>query len=281
MLPCLLLSSVALATSNNPDAAKIFSDKGSTYFRTNNHKALTVGAELETVSDAQSTASVGKAVIMEVNGQLARVSLDDESTKAGAKFVLLPKGKVVAMNAISPEPELGEKPSSAPKLDGTLEVGALRVSWANNSDQSWTSCVLVYNDGRKYNVGEAVKHADDAVMRVKFSSAPEAVYDHLTVSCDEGIAKFFFAKPNAPQGSLKGYATNEGKGSVMLYNNNDTAWTSCDVKKPDGTHYVLGTLKGHDSDSIDRGRFIREASAPGKEWIELRCQQGVIHTALN
>jgi hypothetical protein len=273
-----LLVSAVLATSNNP-TAKIFSDKGSTYFRTDNKKALAVGAELDATANDKTTEPVGKAVIMEVNGQLARVSLDDDATKAGAKYVVLPKAKLVAMAPA--EAAFGETPSNAPKLDGTLEVGALRVNWTNNTDDSWTSCTLIYNDGRAYNVGEVVKHSDDAVMKVKFSSAKEAPYDHLTLACDEGSARFYFDKPNAPVGNLKGYVTNEGKGSVMVYNNNDTAWTACDVKKPDGTHYVLGTLKGHDSDSIDRGRFIKEAKAPGKEWIELRCKQGTLHTALN
>lgn len=262
------------------DTAKIFSDKGSSYFRTDNKKALTVGAELVAVADPAGEKPAGKAVIMEVSGSLARVSLDDDAAKAGAKFVVVPK---VVARAGNPAPVDAPRPvvAAAPavKLQGKLESGALRFTWSNDSDASWTQCRLEYSDGRFYDVGEVVKHTDDAVMKVKFSSPPEPAYDHLTVACAEGKSDFYFGKPAAPVGSLKGYATNEGRGSVVVFNQNETAWTSCDVRKPDGTHFVLGNLKGHQSDSIDRGRFVKEEDASPK-WIELRCKEGELRTRL-
>src|SRR5882762_5576929 len=91
--PQLWLCIAVPALAKGPETAKIFSDKGSTYFRSDNKKALSVGAELDAVADAKSPDKVlGKAVIMEVTGALARVSLDDDAAKGGAKYVVLPHG---------------------------------------------------------------------------------------------------------------------------------------------------------------------------------------------
>jgi hypothetical protein len=267
---------LAAAAVPGPETAKLFSDKGSVYFRTDSIKALTVGAELQVVVDAASAAPVGKAVIMEVSGKLARVSLDDEATKAGAKFVWVPKPKGTGSG--TPGPVVNANPTG-PKLNGKLESGTLRVTITNNSDASWTGCELQYSDGSTYKLGEMVKHSDDTVLKVKFRSPPEPLYDHLIVSCSEGESRFYFSKPTAPVGRLKGYAVNEGKGSVVVYNSGDTAWTQCDVKKPDRSHYVLGTLKGHANDGINGGRFKKEAEAP-ISWLDIRCKEGWLRQPL-
>lgn len=294
----LLVASTTLAAGKGPETAKIFTDKGSTYIRSDNKKALAVGAELDAVVDAKKPDAVaGKAVIMEVTGALARVSLDDDAVKAGAKFVVLPKasggggGDAQGFGGLGLRGSGGAKPADdddeekapAPrtpgrKLSGKLTANPLQFAFGNDEDASWTECKLVHSDGSSYEVGEVVKHTDDTVMRVKLSSPPEPAYDHLVVICSEGKSKFYFDKPHAPQGKLKGYATNNG-GSVIVYNQNDTAWTSCDVRKPNGTHYVLGNLKGHSDDSIDKGRFKKEEDNKPK-WIELRCKEGELHTAL-
>ena len=253
-----------------PEAAKLFSDKGSLYFRTDHVKALTVGAELAVVADASSVAPLGKAVIMEVSGKLARVSLDEEAGKSGAKFVLLPRPKGVAVVNVKP---------TGPKLNGTLESGTLRVTISNNSDTNWTGCELQYSDGSTYKLGEMVKHSDDTVLKVKFSSVSSPVYDTLLVSCAEGESRFYFSKPTAPVGSLKGYAVNDGRSDVVVYNSSESAWTQCDVKKPDRSHYVLGTLKGHDHDSINGGRFKKEAEGP-ISWLDIRCKEGWLRQPL-
>jgi len=282
-LIAVLLSAVALAKPT--PTAKLIVDKGSTYFRADDKKALSVGAELEASLDADGKQPAGKAVVMEVSGALARVSLDDDAA-GKAKFVVLPKHAVAANQATaSAEDVISDRrdlprPATGPKLAGKVESGALRVTMTNDSDSSWSGCNLVYSDGRTYDVGEVVKHSDDAVLKVKFKSAPDPVYDHVTVRCAEGTGQFFFAKPTSPRGKLKGYATNEGKGTIVLYNQNDSAWTSCDVAKPDGTHYVLGSLKGHNNDSVNGGRFIKEDEARAQQWLELRCKEGVLHTEL-
>lgn len=277
---------LALPAAAAPATAKIFSDKGNTYFRTDNKKLLAVGAEFDVVADAKDTTkSLGKAVIMEVTGQLARITVDDEA-KAG-KYVVLsaPSG---AGSPAKVEKEKDDDDDDAPKkpafkptgktLEGKLGVAGLHFSWSNNSDASWTGCKLVHSDGSFFDVGEVVKHTDDGVLRVKLGGAPDPAYDHVEVICSEGKSKFYFDRPSQPKGSLKGYAKRDGSG-LFLYNQMETAWTACDVRKPDGTHYVLGTLKGHDDDSIAGNRFKKEEDNKPK-WIEMRCNEGELKTML-
>jgi hypothetical protein len=280
-----LLCAAAPALAGKAAAtAKIFTDKGSTYFRTDNKKALSVGAELDVVVDAKDTSKpVGQAVVMEVNGALARISVDDDATKAGGKFVVLPTGAgkaspAAAARADDDEPKAPAFKSTGNKLSGKLGVAGLHFSWSNDSDTSWTGCKLVHSDGSFFDVGEVVKHTDDGVLRVKLGGAPEPAFDHVEVICSEGKSRFYFDKPSQPKGSLKGYARNDG-GGIVLYNQMETAWTACDVRKPDGTHYVLGTLKGHSDDSIAKGRFKKEADNKPK-WIEMRCKEGGLHTQI-
>jgi hypothetical protein len=269
--------------------AKIFTDKGSQYFRTDDKKALVVGAELDAVADAKDTSRVaGKVVIMEVNGQLARISVDDDAAKGGAKFVVLSAGSSgTAAKLATDDYDDDDDAPQAPvfkgtgiKLDGKLIVAGLRFEWSNYTDSSWSQCKLVHSDGSSFDIGTVAKHSDDGVLRVTLtlSGAPEPAFNHVEVICSEGKGKFYFDKPSQPKGSLKGYARNEG-GAIFVFNQMDSAWTACDVRKPDGSHYVLGTLKGHADDSIAKGRFRKEEDNKPK-WIELRCREGELKTIL-
>ncbi len=286
LLTLLTLCLAAPASAGKaPATAKIFTDKGNTYFRTENKKLLTVGAEYDVVADAKDTSkSLGKAVIMEVVGQLARITLDDEAK--GGKFVVLAPATADAPAAAAKVDD--DDDDDAPKtpvfkgtgrtLDGKLGIAGLHFSWTNSSDESWTQCKLVHSDGSFFDVGEVVKHSDDGVLRVKLGGAPDPAYDHVSVICSEGKSKFYFDKPSQPKGSLKGYARRDGSG-LFLTNQMETAWTACDVRKPDGTHYVLGTLKGHSEDSIAGNRFKKEEDNKPK-WIEMRCKEGELKTML-
>jgi hypothetical protein len=285
----LVVFSQLTLTAAPATTAKIFTDKGNTYFRTD-PKLISVGAEFDMVTNPkQPEKSVGKAVVMEINGPLARISIDDDAKKAGAKFIVIfrPGDEAQAAAAtVSPEKRdeaVAKKadPAVPPakKLTGRLEVAGLRFVWNNDSDESWTQCKLVHCDGSSFDVGEVVKQTEDGVMRVKLSGAPEPVYDHVEVICSEGQAKFYFDKPSQPEGTLKGYAENDS-GSVTIHNKAETAWTACDVRKPDGTHYVLGTLKGHAEDGIAKRRFKKEDASRKPGWIEMRCKQGELRTAL-
>jgi hypothetical protein len=82
-------------------------------------------------------------------------------------------------------------------------------------------------------------------------------------------------------GKLKGHAVNEGGGAVRVYNDGDASWSNCDVKKPDGSHFVMGALKGRDSDSIANGRFRKEAEAKKDLFLELQCDQGQLKIKAN
>lgn len=260
-------------------AVKIFTDKGSTWIRSENKKLLKVGAELDAVVDDQGSAPVGKAIIMEVNGMLARVNVDEDATKAGAKYLLLAPAKAkggAEPKAAAAEPAKPEAPKAPPKpaLKGKLEHGLIRVTITNESDQDWNNCLLSYSDGTSYKLGQMAKKSEDVVMKVKFGFPAAPLYDHVVVECAEGEGKFIFAKPNGSIGKLKGHAVNEGGGRVTIYNDGDASWSNCDVKKPDGTHYVLGGLKGHDSDGIAAGRFKKEAEPKKDLYLEMVCDEG-------
>jgi hypothetical protein len=284
-----LLVAAVLAVPSLADTAKLFTDKGSTYFRTDKKKALEVGAELDVVLDPKDTGkSAGKAVVMEVNGALARVNLDDDAARSG-KYVVLPAPQVLARAPTAATRDDEEDGPKVPvfrgtgrKLQGRLEQNGLHFGWHNDSDDSWTQCKLVHSDQSWFDVGEVVKHSEDSVLRVKLGGAPPPpAYDHIKVTCAEGAARFYFDRPSEPKGTLKGYARNDN-GTVILYNQMERAWTACDVKKPDGTHYVLGTLKGHEDDSINKGRFKKEEREDDNppRWIEMRCKEGELKAML-
>jgi hypothetical protein len=267
----LALAALPSFAGTKPEAARIFTDQGAQYLRTDNKRSLAVGAEL-VATDESKKQPVGKVVIMEVRGSLARISLDEDATKAGARYALIPEAKPAAAAPAPATPAPAPPAAPAAKLSASLEPG-MRIRYANLSDQDWTGCSLRTDEGKTLDVGDVPKHSEDTTMKFKLKSPPDPVYDHLTVSCSEGASKFYFARPNAPEGALKGYATND-KGSVVVFNQGANSWSACDVTKPDGTHYVLGNLKASDSDSIDKGRFVREQQAKGQGWLELRCKEG-------
>jgi hypothetical protein len=261
-------------------AAKIFTDKGSTWIRSDNKKALKVGAELDAVADEKSNKALGKAVIMEVNGMLARVNVDEEATKAGAKYVLVKGigGKAAPSGDARPA-EVAAPPRA--KLKGILEHGLLGVRIVNETDNDWNNCLLSYSDGTSYKLGQMAKRSEDSVMKVKFGFPAAPLYDHVVVECGEGKSKMYFAKPNAPEGKLKGHAVNEGGGAVRVHNDSNDSWSNCDVIKPDGSHYVMGSLKSRDSDGIANGRFRKEAEAKKDLFLEMNCDEGQLKIKAN
>lgn len=272
-----LVPRVALA-----QVAKIFTDKGSTWIRSDNKKALQVGAEVDVTSDDKGAKKVGTAVIMEVNGMLARVNVDEDATKAGGKYVLLtaPKGATAKAPEAAPAKE-EPKAASKPTLKGKLEHGLIGVRVVNETDSDWNNCLLSYSDGTSYKLGQLPKNSEDSVMKVKFGFPAGPLYDHVVVECAEGESKFLFAKPNAPVGKLKGHAVNEGGGAVRVYNDSDASWSNCDVKKPDGSHYVISQLKARDSDGIANARFRKEAEPKKDLFLEMVCDEGQLRIKAN
>lgn len=135
-LSLFLLALVPRAAS--AQVAKIFTDKGSTWIRTDNKSALLVGAELDVVVDDKGARKVGKAVIMEVNGMLARVSVDEEATRAGGRFVVL----VSPQGGASPASTAPEPPTPVKELVGKVKYGGFGITVHNLSSFAWTRCKL-------------------------------------------------------------------------------------------------------------------------------------------
>lgn len=273
----MLISTAAVAEDA---VVKVFADKGSLFVKADKAHPVAVGTELSIVTDATGKKTVGTALVMEVTGLLARISYDDEATKANARFAKLPAGEAKAVSPVAAPEPVAVKAAPAtdkPQLKGHLENG-LRVSVNNESDNNWTECELRFNDGRYYKLGELGPHSDDTVIALKFSrppAPPEPLYDHVNIICDEGETRFMFADPHSP-GVLKGYVENLGGGRIIVHNVSDVQWTRCDVRKPDKTHYVMDRLKAKDQESIRSGNFIKEqGSEPAPATIlALVCKQG-------
>ncbi len=291
MLLALLISTAAWSQ----DVVKVFSDKGNFFLRSDKKNPVAVGTEVPMFSDAAGTRAAGTAIVMEVTGALARVTLDEDATKANARFAKL-GGSAAAPAAAAPAaappaapaakneaPRLTPAPTGLPVLKGRLSSG-LRVVINNDSDVSWTECELRFDDGRTYDLGDMASNSEDTVITLKFKSPPkppEPLYDNVLVTCDEGETRFFFANPRSP-GTLKGYAENMGSGRVDIHNTGDVTWQRCDVRKPDRTHYIMSKLKPRDSETIRSGAFNKEAEpkAPDATELALKCKQGLMRISL-
>ncbi|MHB8878363.1 MAG: hypothetical protein ACYC8T_32100 [Myxococcaceae bacterium] len=278
-LLALLVSTAAPAQ----EVVKVFSDKGSFFLRAPKKHPLGMGEEVTMVTDAQGAKPVGTAIVMEVTGALVRISLDEESTKAGARFARLPvaaaaKPRPATEVAVAAKP--ADKPPALPPLKGRLENGPIRVTLNNEGDVAWTGCELRFDDGSHYDLGELAAHTEDTVMKIKFKSPPGPLDDHVVVRCDEGETKFVFANPQSP-GDLKGYVENTGGGRVIVHNTSDVAWNRCDVRKVDRSHYVMGSLKARDHETIGSRNFKKEdePSTAATE-LSLRCKEGMLKVDL-
>src|SRR5687767_11369907 len=99
-----LLLALAAPAASAQELARLFTDKGSTYLRSPSASTLVLGNELPAFSDASGTKGVGKVIVMEVVGQLVRVSFEDDATKAAAKYVRISGKGAVAPGAPPPPP---------------------------------------------------------------------------------------------------------------------------------------------------------------------------------
>lgn len=252
------------------ETLKLFSDRGSTWVRTRNTKLLQVGAAFDARVD-EAGPSVGTGVIMEVNGMLARVALDDGATAAKAKVLVTPTPPPTA--APGPSAARRSLPPPRPLLKGRLVHGPIRMKVFNDSAENWTGCTLRYSDGASYPLGQLAALSDEGVLKVRFVVAPAPAVDRVSVSCSQGQATFVFG--NAPStGSLKGRAE-ERSGRTFLFNDSDLDWSNCEVRRSDGSSFLLGTLKAHESDGTANGRF----KAPEVDlMLSLECDQGRLET---
>ncbi|MBL8958071.1 MAG: hypothetical protein JNK82_45275 [Myxococcaceae bacterium] len=283
----LLSASVASAQ----EVAKIFTDSGKLYIRSENASSLAVGTELNAYTDAAGTKAAGQVVVMEVTGQLVRVTLEDDSVK-GAKYVRLsgaapapaaaraqagappppPPPPALPPPPPPPPPAQGKAEPASSALNAVLVRGGGYILVRNDSKTEYTRCQLTFPDGRfamlSKNVapGYAVQVPYDDIKK-----GPELVEDFITVKCIEGEAELRFNDPGRPN-ALKGHAEGRG-GGVVIYNDSSTDWTGCEVWKPYGTMFKQGVLRANSSDSIRAGLF---RPPPGPEIIRLTCAQGSV-----
>ncbi len=289
-----LIVAMLAAQASADEVAKLFSDQGKTYVRSDNPAAFVIGTELPAFSDAAGTKSAGRAVVMEIVGQLCRVSLDDAAVKASAKFVRLkgPGGAQALPPAPPsaagpppppPPPAAGPPPPTPPPaaapptggpLVGKVEPTDKGVIIRNTSDVGWNGCELKWSDRRFAPVGKVDARQAFTIPETRVNDAPELPYDRITVRCAEGEADFLFDQP-ALKTALQGFVENGRKGGIQLHNDGPTDWTRCDLIKPDRTHFVQGTLKAHSWDSI-RGGLFKPPTVEEPPTVTLKCLEGSI-----
>ena len=272
---------LAATSAHAQDVARLFTDQGKTYLRTDSAGALVPGAELPAFGDQAGTKPAGKVIVMEVLGQLVRVTYEDEANKSAAKFVRVGRGAAAAPAAGAagmppppppPPPPSGGPPPPPPPLQATLVRGSGLIMVRNDSKEEWNGCKLDFPDrrwapiegslgpGRSVNVGYG-----------EIKPAPDLGNDWLLVRCAEGEAELYFDQP-LKTNSLKGRAEGRG-GGVLIFNDGPTDWTQCDLIKPNGTRFAQGTLRAKSSDSVRAGLFKPPS---GPEIIRLTCNQGTV-----
>jgi hypothetical protein len=272
---------LSFAVAHADEGAKVFVDQGKTYVRSDNPASLVVGNEFTVCSDAAMTKPVGKAVIMEVVGQLARVSLDEAATKAPVRFVRLGKAQPPPPPPPPPEPVLAAMPPPPPPpppappaplagpLAGRIEQGD-KITIRNDTERTWTGCELFYSDRRHAIVGPVEARKSASISARSVQDGPDLSDDRITVRCAEGEADFIFEQPSRKT-ALNGYAESSRKGGIILHNDGPTDWTRCDLIKPDRTHYVQGLMHARSGDTI-RGSLFKAPTAP--ETVTLKCFEG-------
>jgi hypothetical protein len=277
----LLLLLIAAPVAHADELAKVFADQGKSYIRSDQASALVVGTELPAFSDAAGAKPAGKVIVMEVTGQLARVTFDEDASRAGAKYVRVGVRAGAAQAGGQPPPPppppsmyppLPPVVSSRPvALQATLGRGDNAITITNNTDAPLSGCELRFPDRRFAPVSMVPARKKVTIGYGAIKPPPDVGDEYLTMRCNEGESDFRFNEPNRSSGELKGHAENRGRGSVLIFNDSSQDWTGCDVIKPNGDHFMQNNLGAHASDSIRGGLF----KAPsGAEVIQLICVEG-------
>ncbi len=281
-----LLLVLAAPVAQAQEVAKLFTDEGKTYLRSEGASSLVPGAELAAFSDAAGTRAAGKVIVMEVKGLLVRVSFADDAARATAKFVRLgagssakappppppppPSGKGAPPPPPPPPPPQGVPPPPPP-LQAVLGREGNAITIRNDSSGDMVGCQLTFPDRRFAPAGTVPAGRTVKVGYGEIRPAPDVGDDFIVVRCAEGEAELHFREPGRPN-ALKGRAEGRG-GGVLLFNDGDRDWSECDLIKPNGNHFQQGALKAKSSDSI-RGGLFRPREGP--ELITLTCAQGAL-----
>ncbi len=289
-----LLLVLAAPAAHAQDLAKLFVDQGKTYFRSEKAVGLQPGAELAAFSDSSGAKGAGKVIVMEVLGQLARVTLDDEANRAQAKYVRVgasvavqptvavapppPPAPPLAPAPVAPAPVAEAVPAGngppppPPPLKAVLGREGAAITIRNDSDVELTGCELRFPDRRTAPADNVPARTKILVGYNKIRPAPDVGDEALLVRCAEGEAEFVYGQPAKPK-ALVGRAEGGRGGGIRLFNESDRDWTQCDLIKANGTHFFQGTLKARAGDSVRAGLF-RPPSGP--EIIVLTCAQGAV-----
>lgn len=272
-----LLLVLAAPAARADELAKLFTDQGKTYLRSESAAALVPGTELAAFSDAAGTKSAGKAIVMEVAGQLARVSFDEEATKGAAKYVRVSAraAGAAAAGGVPPPaavPPTAGPPPPPPPLKAILGRAGGAITIRNDSDVEWVGCELKFPDRRSAPAGTVPARTQVSVGYDRIKPAPDLGDDVLLVRCAQGEAEFLYGQPGKSK-TLVGHVVAGGAGGVFLHNDGDTDWTQCDLIKANGNHFLQGTLRAHSSDSV-RGGLFKPPTGP--ELIVLTCAQGAM-----
>ena len=274
-----LLLVLAAPVAHSQELAKLFTDGGKTYVRTDDPTGLLPGAELEAFADAAGKKSAGRVVVMEVAGQLVRVAFDDDAPKGAAKYVRLSRaGPAPAAPAPSagpppppPPPSPPGVPPPPPPLRATLGRAGNTITIRNDSEGGLSGCELKFPDRRWAPAGSVPPRRTISVGYGEIRPAPDLGDDWILVRCAEGEAELHFNQPGKAN-ALHGRAEGRGSG-VLIFNDGNTDWTKCDLIKPNGNHFMQGDLRARSSDSV-RGGLFRPRE--GAEIITLTCMQGAM-----
>jgi hypothetical protein len=206
---------LALAVSAG-QVVDLFKDKGDMFIKAGSKQGLKVGDEVKVLGDPIGNTgeyrSAGSAVVMEVWGSLARVSLDEEAKKhAEAKLVELLGGSASsaksAKSAPAAKPEANVADAKAveaavPPVGGTLQGKAMiegfgpmkQVVLTNNGKFDWTNCDLRLPTNMKHHLPliKANGGYDTAVLPAfkQDGVVYDRPLDRIIVKCDQGSAVF-------------------------------------------------------------------------------------------
>ena len=206
LLGALLLPAFAFADAGVVEA---FKDKGEFFVKAGTKAGLKVGSEVtilgDQIGDSGEYRTAGKATVLEVWENLARINLDEEAAKLKevkharvAKAAPKPAAATPAANPSAPTP-----PPAAPaggRLNGHAAINgfgpAKRITLFNDSKDNWSHCDLRLPDNRHYLMQSLKAGDSEAVSLPHFTqdgTAFDKPLDSLSVKCNEGESRFNFS----------------------------------------------------------------------------------------
>ncbi len=199
LLGALLLPTFALAEGSVVEA---FKDKNEFFVKAGTKAGLKVGSEVtilgDQIGDTGEYRNGGKATVLEVWENLARVSLDDDAKK-------LKEVKHARVAKSAPRPASNPATHAAPEAGGARLAGhatingvafAKRITLSNDSKQNWTHCDLRLPNNRHYELATLRAGDSESISLPNFKqdgTEYDKPLDSLSVKCNEGESRFNFS----------------------------------------------------------------------------------------